>query len=93
MWFLAGTLIWYHTHANTHTRAHTAHSWASRLTHPYKYILTPSAMANSSYLYYMEWISKIFTDIKYFISTMSFLFKNYSLAEVMYQLIRCNKTK
>ena len=35
-----GTLIWYHTHKHTHK----AHSGASRLTHPYKYLFTPPVM-------------------------------------------------
>ena len=35
-YFFTGTLIWYHTQ-----KTHTAHSGASRLTHPCKYIFTP----------------------------------------------------
>ena len=73
-----------HTHTHTHTRTHThkdtMHTQGpcvlNRLTHPYKYILTPS----------------VTTDIQNFLSTMSFLFKNYSFAEVTHLLIRCNKT-
>ena len=79
--------IWFdikHTPANTHTHTHThkdtMHTQGpcvlNRLTHPYKYILTPS----------------VTTDIQNFLSTMSFLFKNYSFAEVTHLLIRCNKT-
>ena len=51
MWFFTDTLISYHihshtnTHANKHTKINTdkdtAHSGANRLTHPFKYILTP----------------------------------------------------
>ena len=42
MLFFTGTLIWYYTHKNTQT--HTAHSGASRLTNPYKYIFPPPVM-------------------------------------------------
>ena len=42
MLFFTGTLIWYYTHKNTQT--HTAHSGASRLTNPYKYIFPPPIM-------------------------------------------------
>ena len=83
VWFFAGTLkIWYHTH--------TAHSETSRLTHPYKYIFT-SLCAHSSYLYYTEWI--IHWYHKNSLSTLSFLFKNYSLVKVIHLLIRCFKTR
>ena len=37
MWFFPSTLIWYYT-------GHTAHTGDNRLTHPYKYILTPPVM-------------------------------------------------
>ena len=56
-----GTLIWYHT------QTQTAHSGASRLTHPYHIYLHQLLYAHGSYLYY----------IKRLLSTMSFLFKNY----------------
>ena len=39
-----GTLIGYHTHKNTQT--HTTRSEASRLTHPWKYTLTPPVMCS-----------------------------------------------
>ena len=45
-----GTLIWYHTHTNTH----------SRLTHPYKYIkyLHYLLCGHNSYLYYIKWLNE-----------------------------------
>ena len=60
MLFFAGTLIWYlthahthagthkhtHTHTHTHTQRHTEHCGANRLTHSYKYILTPPVMSS-----------------------------------------------
>ena len=36
------TLICYHTRINEET--HTAHTWNHKLTHTYKYILTPLAI-------------------------------------------------
>ena len=56
MWFIAGTLTWYHTHEHTHTQRYTAHSGASRLTHPYKYILTPPVMC-SQQLSLLQWMN------------------------------------
>ena len=61
MWFFAGALIWYRKHMHTHMRMHTnkhtrthsqthrntAGSGDNRLTHPYKYILTPTAICNT----------------------------------------------
>ena len=38
MWLFAGT--------HTDTKRHTAHSGASRLIHPYKYIFTPTVMCS-----------------------------------------------
>ena len=89
--FFVGTLIWYHTHK--HTNAHkTMHSTlrASRL-HTHIYIhLHPLLCAQSRFitLYHTEWI----TDIKNWLSTMRFLFKNHSLVKIIYLLIRCYKT-
>ena len=40
MWFFASTLIWY----LTHKQRHPAPTKGKRLTHPWKYILTPPAM-------------------------------------------------
>ena len=49
-WGLTHTIqvkyIWYHTHKHTNTQTHTAHSAASRLTHPYKYIFTPTVICS-----------------------------------------------
>ena len=93
-WGLAHNVVfcWYsdlisHTHTHTHTHKNTQHTQTNRLTHPYKYILTPSAMC-SQQLSVLHWIipSKIYFS-------MSFLFKKYSLVEVVYLFIRCHKTK
>ena len=46
MCFFAASLIYYHSHTNTLTQRYTAHSEASRLTHPYKYIFIPLAMCS-----------------------------------------------
>ena len=67
----------------SHTQTHTAHSEASRLTCPYNIYLHYLLYAHSSYLYYIKWL----------LSTMSFLFKNYSIVKVIYLLIRCYKTR
>ena len=67
----------------SHTQTHTAHSEASRLTCPYNIYLHHLLYAHSSYLYYIKWL----------LSTMSFLFKNYSIVKVIYLLIRCYKTR
>ena len=87
---VSGLLRWYSDVAITHTntKAHTAHSGASRLTHPYKYIFTPPVIC-SSYFYYIKWNHSLISKI-YF--PVSFLFKNYSLVKVIYLLIRCYKT-
>ena len=52
MWFLAGTLILYHTHArkHAHTRTHT-HTHTHAHVHAYAHTIT-----YSNYLYYIEWI-------------------------------------
>ena len=76
-----------HTYANT--QGHTSHSWASTLTHPYKYIFTPPLCAHISYLYYIEWIIHWYQKFTFY---MSFLFKKYSLVKVIYLLIRFYKT-
>ena len=41
----------------THTQTHTVHSWARRLTHPYKYIFTPPIMC-SQQLPLLHWMIK-----------------------------------
>ena len=77
------------THKHTCT-THTAHSGAIRLTYLYKYIFTPPVMY-SQQLSFLQWMNNSLI-IKNLLSTMSFLFKYYSLAEVIYLLIRCYKT-
>ena len=83
-----------YTHKHTHTQRYTEQWGAERLTQPYKYILTQPVMYSQqlSVLHGMNklLISKIWYQC---LSTMSFLFKNYSLVEVIYMLIRFNKAK
>ena len=57
------------------TQRHTAHSGASRLTHPYEYILTPTVMYLQE-LSLLHWMNNPLTSKIYF--PPSFLFKNYS---------------
>ena len=53
----AGTLIWYHTHTQTHTpQTHTARTGASRMTYPYKYIFTPPVMCSQQLSLLHKWI-------------------------------------
>ena len=89
MRFFAGSLIWYHTHK----QRHTTHTRVKRLTHPYKYILTPPVMCSQQLLVfhwiYNCWYQKFTSQI----STLSLLFKHYSLVEVTYLFIRFNNTK
>ena len=85
----ASTRIWYHTHKERH-KAHTGAKW---LNHPYKYILTPSAMY-SQQLSMFHWINSCwYQKLTSHFSTMYLLFKKYSLVEVAYLLIRFNKTR
>ena len=71
IWLFAGTLIWHHK--RTYTQWHTARSGDNRLRHPYKYILTSPEMC-SQQLSVLQWK---FTDIKNFLSSFYFIFKNY----------------
>ena len=59
---------------------------AKVLTHPYKYILT-SPVTYSQQLSVLYWMNNSMIS-KYLLSTLSFLFKNNSLTEVVYLLIR-----
>ena len=59
-------------------------------THSLKYILTPPAHTTAT-LYYTEWITCWNKNLQK--STMFFIFKNYSLVEVIYLRIRFNKTQ
>ena len=47
---LTEVFYWY-SDLISHTQTHTTHSGASRLTHSYKYIFTPTVMYRSNYLY------------------------------------------
>ena len=58
-----------HTHKNKHTQIPSTQSGANRLTHSYKYILTPPVM-------YLQQLS--FTEHKKSISNVFFFFKNYT---------------
>ena len=43
-----------YTHTHMHAQTHTRHTGGIRLTHQYKYILTPPAKCSSSCLYYIK---------------------------------------
>ena len=58
------------------------------LTHLYKYILTPPATCSQK-LSVLHWIIHWYQKFTFHNVT---LFKNYSLVEVVYLFIRCNKT-
>ena len=74
--------------SDTHTYKDTQHTLTNRLTHPYKYTLIPSAMC-SQQLSALHWIIHWYQKFSF----QCLLFKNYSLVEVVYMYIRCNKTK
>ena len=87
MWFLL--VLWFDiTYTETHTQRQATQSWTNRLTHPYKYEQHLLFAHSSSLLYWMN--NSLISSI-YF--PLSFPFKNYSLLEVLYLLIRCNNTK
>ena len=79
-------MIWYHTHR----QAHTGHTGTNRQTQTYKYKFTPPVMSTQQ-LPVLHWMTNLL--IQKFTFTMSLLFKNYSLAEVIYLLIRFSKNK
>ena len=86
MWIFAGTMIFNTSHTtNTHTQRHTCLE-TNTLVHPYKYILT-SPVTYSQQLSVLYWMNNSMIS-KYLLSTLSFLFKNNSLTEVVYLLIR-----
>ena len=76
----ASTLIWYQD------------TQRSIYLHTYGYILTPSVVRAQQLpvLHWMDNLIQKFTSQK---STMSLLFKNYLLVEVIHLLMRFNKTK
>ena len=76
----------------TWSHKHTAHSGAADWHTYINIYLHQLLFAHSSYFYYIKWLNGSFTDIKYLLSTMTFLFKN-SLVNVIYLLIRCYKTR
>ena len=85
----AGSLIWYHTKRQTHI-VHTA---TNKLTNTYKYMLTPPVMCTQQVLV-LHWMNSLMIQ-KFSLQrpTMSLLFKNYLLVEVIHLLISFNKTK
>ena len=87
IWLFAGTLIWYHKHI--YTQWHTALSADNRLTHPFKYILTSPDMC-SQQLSVLQWIIHW---CKKFPFQILFYFQKLLTFEVVYLLIRCNKSK
>ena len=91
MWFFAGTMTQCHTHTNTQHTQHTQGpvDWHTHINIYLHHLLC----AHSSCLYFVKWLNEWFTDIKNLTSTMSFLFKNYSLVKVIYLLIRCYETR
>ena len=72
-----------HTHTHIYTQRHTAHPGASRLTHRYKYIFTPTVMCSQqlSLLHWMKksLVSKIFFPQCLFFSKIIHLQKSYLL--------------
>ena len=83
-----GLVLWFGI-----TQRHRAHTGTNRLIHSYEYIYINTTCAQSSCLYYIEWIIFWYKKINLHSSRMILLFKNYSLVEVTYLLIRFNKTK
>ena len=82
-------LIWCHKHRQIHIE----HTGTNIFTQTYKYILTPPVMC-AQQLPLLHWMNNFL--IQNFIlqrSTVSLLFKNYSLVEAIHLLIRFNKTK
>ena len=83
------TMICNHNHWQTYRR----HTGTNILTHTYKYILTPPVMC-APQLPVLHWINNFVTqNFSSKRSTMPLLFKNYSLVEVIHQLVGFNKTK
>ena len=101
MWFFAITLIWYcthhhiwycthqHTHTHRKTQRHATHSGARRLTLTHINIYTTCYVLTAAIFITLN---DQFTDIKNLLTTMYFLFKNYSLAQIIYLLSRCYRT-
>ena len=90
-----GIFHWYsdlilHTHEHTNTQhlLGSAH-WHTHIDIYLRHLLR----AHSSYIYRIKWLNEKFTDIKNLLSTMSFLFKHYSLVKVIYLLIKCYKAR
>ena len=68
----------------THKQGHTAHTGANRLTHPYKYILTPPVMC-SQQLSVLHWMNNLPTStFTLQVSTISLTCRSH---------IKFNKTK
>ena len=87
-WFLL--VLWFDI---THRQTHTGHTRTNRLTHKYKYMTTPPVFC---ILQLTTLYGKNYLLIQKFTlqrSTMSLLFKNYSLVKVIHLLIRFNKSR
>ena len=84
MRIFASTLIWYHTK----NQRHIANTEAKRLTLPIYINITCYVFTGTVFITLDKWIKNYLTS-----STMSLLFKNYSLEEVTYLLIRFNEIK
>ena len=76
--FDTSNLIWNHTHRQTDT----GNTGTDRLTHTYKYKNNTCAHNSSPVLHWLNNLLKQKFTLQMF--TMSFLFKNYSLVEVIY---------
>ena len=82
----ANSLIWYHTHKQIY--AHQTQGPMDWHINIYEHHLL---CAHSSYLYHIELITRIRN--LFYRSQQYLFFKNFSLAEVTYLLIRFSKTK
>ena len=83
----ANTLIWYYAHKQRHTE----NTWINRLTHIYKYILTPPVTCMQQLLVW-HWMTNLLIRTYFTKVHNVFTFQNYSLVEVIYLLSKFNKT-
>ena len=60
-----------HAHKHTYIQRHIAHSGANVLTHPYKYIFTPTVMC-SQQLSLLHWMKNSLISKIYFLQCLSF---------------------
>ena len=89
--FFAGTLIWYHTHTNTHTHEDTQHTQGPVNWHAHINIyLYHLLCSHSSYLYYTEWITHWYQKCTFH---NVFSFQKLCACKVIYLLIRCYESR